>query len=57
MIFITKNANNTLIEILTDNLHISHDYGFTSIFYWYRNIIAESKNIENYYCPVKVFNK
>lgn len=47
MIFITKNANNTLIEILTDNLHISHDYGSPPIFYWYRNIIAESKNIEN----------
>ena len=47
MIIITKYAYNVLLDILTDNLHVSSEYGPPPIFYWYRNVIAESKNIEN----------
>ena len=47
MIIITKYARNKLLKILSDNLHISSRYGPPPIFYWYRNVIVESKNIKN----------
>lgn len=47
MIIITKYAKSKLLNILSSNLHISSGYGSPPIFYWYRNVIEESRNIEN----------
>lgn len=47
MIEITEYAYTKLINILSSNLHISSGYGSPPIFYWYRNVIMESLNIEN----------
>lgn len=47
MIEISEYAYRVLLKVLSDNLHVSSDYGSPPIFYWYRRIIAETQNIEN----------
>lgn len=47
MIEISEYAYRVLLKVLSDNLHVSSDYGSPPIFYLYRRIIAETQNIEN----------
>ena len=47
MFEITKYASSKLLKILSDNLHVSSGYGVPPIFYWYRNVIEKSREIEN----------
>ena len=46
MIEISENAYQILLNTLSDNLHVSSDYGSPPIFYWYRRIIEETNKIE-----------
>lgn len=47
MFEITKYARTKLLNILSAKMHISSEYGAPPIFYWYRNVIIESRNIES----------
>lgn len=46
MLIIKKDASQKLIRILSENLRITTSYGSPPIFYWYRNMIEETKKIE-----------
>ena len=48
MIEITEYACQILYNTLNDNLHKSNEYGSPPIFYWYRNMIEETRMIESY---------
>ena len=47
MLIIKKGAYKILLRTLSNNLHKSSEYGSPPIFYWYRNMIEETRKIES----------
>ena len=47
MIEITDYAYKILFTTLSNNLHKFSEYGTPPIFYWYRRMIEETRNIES----------